>query len=179
MHDIRDLPHNLDRDAGTCHAIIETTKGRRGKYDYDAASGLFRLHSLLPEGMSFPLDFGFIPSTLAEDGDPLDVMVLSDEPSPVGALLQVRLVGVLEAEEQEHGRTERNDRLLAVPLQSFLYAPIRSCEDLEKTFVDHLSDFWTHKDRLEGKEFRLLRVAGPDVAIGLVRKTAKAAKAAA
>lgn len=178
MHDLTKLPNNLDRDAGTCRAIVETPKGARSKYDYDRETRLFRLRKLLPEGMSFPLDFGFIPSTLAEDGDPLDVMILSDEPTPVGAVVDVRLIGALEAEEKEKGRTERNDRLLAVPLVSFLYAPIRSAEDLEQQFVDHLADFWVHKARLEGKEFRVLRVSGPDAAIRLVRKTGKVAKAA-
>jgi inorganic pyrophosphatase len=175
MRDLTALPHGLN-DAGACVAIIETPKGRRGKYDYDPKTGLFRLAKLLPEGMSFPLDFGFIPSTLAEDGDPVDVMVLSDEPSPVAALLEVRLIGVLEAEQQEDGKTERNDRLLAVPVVSHLYAGIGEASELDPTFVRHLSEFWTNKARLEGKAFRILGVRGRAEAITLVRETAKAAK---
>jgi inorganic pyrophosphatase len=66
------LPHDLDRDALTCRAVIETPKGSRSKFDYDPESGLFLLAGLVPEGMTFPLNFGFIPSTKAEDGDPLD-----------------------------------------------------------------------------------------------------------
>src|SRR5271168_3969185 len=114
MGDLTQLPHQLDKKTGLCRAIIETPKGRRSKFDYDPQTRLFRLKTVLPEGMSFPLDFGFIPSTLADDGDPTDVMVLMDEPACVGALLDVRLIGVLEAEETEKGRTEGNDRLLAV-----------------------------------------------------------------
>src|SRR6185312_2842907 len=124
MHDLTRLPHALDRRTGLCRAIIETPKGRRSKFDYDPQTRLFRLKTILPEGMSFPLDFGFIPSTLCDDGDPLDVMVMVDEPTVVGALVQVRLVGVIEAEEKEDGRTERNDRLLAVVDESRLYAAI-------------------------------------------------------
>ena len=109
-HDLSKLPNKLDEKTGVCRAVIETPKGRRGKYDYDPKSGLFRLKTLLPDGMSFPLDFGFIPSTLAEDGDPTDVMVLTDEPCPVGTLLDVRLLGVVEAGE----RTERAVRRAVV-----------------------------------------------------------------
>src|SRR4051812_15114938 len=105
MRDLTRLPHDLDRDAGECNAVIETPKGNRAKYNYDPDTGLFILKSLLPEGMSFPLDFGFVPSTLCDDGDPLDIMVLADEPCPIGALLRVRLIGVLEAEEKEHGKS--------------------------------------------------------------------------
>jgi inorganic pyrophosphatase len=176
MRDLTELSNGLDRDAGTCVAIIETPKGRRGKYDYDRETGLFRLANLLPEGMSFPLDFGFIPSTLCDDGDPLDVMVLSDEPSPVGALVEVKLIGVLEAEEKEHGKVERNDRLLAIPVASHLYAGISTVDDLEPSFIRYLSEFWINKAKLEGKTFRVLKVSEPAAAIALVRQTAKVAK---
>jgi inorganic pyrophosphatase len=176
MGDLTQLPHQLDKKAGLCRAIIETPKGRRSKFDYDPQTRLFRLKTVLPDGMSFPLDFGFIPSTLADDGDPIDVMVLMDEPASVGALVDVRLIGVMEAEETEHGRTERNDRLLAVAAISHIYADIESPGDLPRAFLDHLGDFWTDKDRLEGKEFRVLGVGNVAEAVRLVKKASKAAK---
>lgn len=179
MHDLTKLPHELDRRSGLCRAVIETPKGRRSKFDYDRETRLFRLKTILPEGMSFPLDFGFIPSTLCDDGDPLDVMVMVDEPSAVGALMQVRLIGVIEAEETEKGRTERNDRLLAVVDASRLYAGIQTPDDLPDKFIDNLTEFWINKDRLEGKDFRSLGVQGPAAAIELVRHATKVAKKAA
>jgi inorganic pyrophosphatase len=178
MHDLTRLAHELDRDTRCCRAIIETPKGCRSKFDYDRETRCFLLKSVLPEGMSFPLDFGFIPSTLGGDGDPLDVMVMADEPSPVGALLQVRLVGVIEAEEHEHGRAERNDRLLAVASKTQAYAEIATPDDLPDAFVQHLTDFWINKDRLEGKEFKSLGVRDPATAVELVRRAVKAAKRA-
>src|SRR5438874_791772 len=81
MADLLSLPHQLDEKKGTCCAIIETPKGKRNKFAYDPDSRLFKLRGLLPEGMMFPFDFGFIPSTLAEDGDPLDLLVLMDAPA--------------------------------------------------------------------------------------------------
>jgi inorganic pyrophosphatase len=176
MPDLTVLPHELDRDTGVCLAVIETPKGRRGKFDYDPDRRAFRLKSLLPEGMSFPLDFGFIPSTLCDDGDPLDVMVLGDEPTSVGALLDVRLVGVIRAEEKEKGDTERNDRLLAVAVVSRLYEAVRTPDDLPKTFIEHLVDFWIQKDRLEGKSFKCLGVSGPTDAIARVKAATRTKK---
>ena len=103
MPDLLTLPNGLDAAAFTCRAIIETPRGRRFKYDYDAESGLFEVGGVLPAGMAFPLAFGFVPATLGEDGDPIDVLVLADEDLPVGCLLTVRLLGVIEAEQTEEG----------------------------------------------------------------------------
>lgn len=176
MSNLTKLSHQLDDETGVCRAVIETPKGRRSKFDYDPKLKAFRLKSLLPEGMSFPLDFGFIPSTLCDDGDPLDIMVLADEPTCVGAVLDVRLIGVIKAEEEEKGETERNDRLLAVPVVSRLYAAIKSPDQLPKDFIDNLTDFWVQKDRLEGKAFRPLGVKDAKAAIAIVKGAARAAK---
>jgi inorganic pyrophosphatase len=179
MPDLTKIPHELDLDTAVCLAVVETPKGRRGKFDYDPKRRAFRLKTLLPEGMSFPLDFGFIPSTLCDDGDPLDIMVLTDEPTSSGAILEVRLVGVIEAEEREKGKVERNDRVLGVTLVSRLYEAVRTPQDLPKAFIDNLVDFWVQKDRLEGKAFKCLGVGGPMEAIARVKSASRAAKKAA
>src|ERR1043165_247025 len=104
MADLSKLSAQLDLKKGTCRAIIETPKGCRNKFDYDPDSGLFMLGGLLPEGMMFPFDFGFIPSTLGGDGDPLDILVLMDAPAHVGCLIEVRVIGIIEAEQTEGGK---------------------------------------------------------------------------
>ena|SRR5437868_920605 len=106
--------------------IIETPKGSRNKYAYDEHRRLFRLKKVLPEGMVFPHDFGFIPSTQAEDGDPLDVLVLMDQSAFPGCLVEARLVGVIEGEQSEHGKTKRNDRLIAVAEPSTTHSNVQS-----------------------------------------------------
>src|SRR4030088_3501570 len=103
MADLTSLPLQLDEKKRICRAIIETPKCCRNKFDYDADSGLFILGGLLPEGMMFPFDFGFIPSTLAEDGDPLDILVLMDAPAVPGCTLKVRALGAIEARQKENG----------------------------------------------------------------------------
>src|SRR6202007_1706907 len=101
-------------------------KGCRKKFDYDPGSNLFLLGGLLPEGMMFPFDFGFVPSTLGADGDPLDVMILMDEPAHVGCVLDVRIIGVMEAEQTDGGKTVPNNRLFAVAVHSYNHQDIKS-----------------------------------------------------
>src|SRR5262249_11212882 len=98
--------------SGLVNVVIEAPRGSRNKYKYDERHGLFRLSKVLPLGACFPYDFGFIPSTRAEDGDPVDVLVLTEEPAFAGCVLPVRLLGVIEAEQTEGGKTVRNDRLV-------------------------------------------------------------------
>ena len=170
------LPNHLDTKALSCRAVIETPKGRRCKYDLDRKTGLYRLKSLLPEGMSFPLDMGFVPSTLADDGDPVDIMVLADEPLAVGAFLDVRLIGVIEARETEDGKKERNDRVIGVAGLSLLYERVRDLDDLNKSFVDDLGKFWSQKAALDGKRFEVLAARGPHEAARMVKEGARRAK---
>ncbi len=89
MDNLLESPNKWNRKKRECKAIIETPKGRRNKFDFDPEYGLFALGGLLGEGLAFPFDFGFIPSTLGDDGDPLDVVILLDEPGHVGCLVDV------------------------------------------------------------------------------------------
>src|SRR3981189_3744383 len=111
MSDLSTLSPQPDQKKSTCRAIIETPKGCRNKFDYDPDSGLFMLGGSLPEGVMFQFDFGFIPSTLGDAGDPVDVLVLMDAPAYVGCLIETRITGLITAEKTEDGKTESNDRL--------------------------------------------------------------------
>src|SRR5436853_4263726 len=86
------------------NAVIETPKANRNKFKYDPKLGIYELSSVLPRGMSFPFDFGFVPSTEAADGDPLDIMLLMDEPAFPGCLVKCRLIGVITALQKEDGK---------------------------------------------------------------------------
>src|SRR5882724_6334162 len=142
MADLTSHPLRLDPRKRTCRAIIETPKGFRNKFNYDPDSGLFMLGGLLPEGMMFPFDFGFIPSTLGGDGDPLDILVLMDAPAHVGCLIEVRIIGVIKAEQTEDGKTESNDRLLGVAVHSYDHEDLHAIEDLSRTMLDQLEAFF-------------------------------------
>lgn len=170
MTDLARLPHALDPEAHTCRAVIETPMGSRAKYDFNPEIMAFETKGLLPEGMSFPMDFGFVPSTLAEDGDPLDVLVLFDEPIAMGSTIMVRLIGVIEADQTEE-TTLRNDRLIAVATQSRLYSHVQTVADLGKPYVENLKAFWVHYNALKGQTFDIRRVAGPDAAVRAIVRT--------
>src|SRR4030095_6369393 len=114
----------------TIEIIVETPKGSAQKYDYDPENQWFKLKKVMPAGMVFPFDFGFIPGTKGEDGDPLDIIVISELKSFPGCCMECRVIGGITAEQTEKGKTVRNDRFLAVPETSQLFAEIRSIEDL-------------------------------------------------
>src|SRR5437762_12873330 len=154
MPDLSKLPAKLDPKKRTCRAIIETPKGCRNKFDYDPDSGLFMLGGLLPEGMMFPFDFGFIPSTLGEDGDPLDILVLMDAPAHVGCLIEVRIIGIIQAEQTEDGKTESNDRLLGVAIHSYDHEELKSIEDVSKTLLAQLEEVFIAYNKQRGKKFK-------------------------
>jgi inorganic pyrophosphatase len=176
MADLTSLPLQLDSKKSTCRAIIETPKGSRNKFDYDPDSTLFMLGGLLPEGMMFPFDFGFIPSTLAEDGDPLDVLVLMDAPAHVGCLIEIRIIGIITAEQTEDGKTESNDRLLGVAVHSYDHEDLDSINDVSKTLLDQLEEFFISYNKQRGKKFKVTGTAGPKKALRFLKRGMRAHK---
>jgi inorganic pyrophosphatase len=143
------------------NVVIETPKGCRNKYAFDQGKRAFRLKKVLPAGMTFPYDFGFVPSTEADDGDPVDVLVLMDEPAFTGCVVQCRLVGVIEGEQEEGKEAVRNDRLLAIENGNHAWAKIKHVDDLGKKFLKELEEFFVNYHRLSGKKYRVLDVKGP------------------
>ena len=155
----------FDPKTGEVIVVAETPKGSRNKYAYDPDLGVFRFKAVMPEGNSFPYDFGFIPSTRGPDGDPLDVLVLLDAPLELGCLLTARLIGVIEAEQRERsGECVRNDRLLAVATRARTHAHIHVAEDLRPDLLAEVEEFFAHYNRLSGKEFTPIRRGGAEEA---------------
>ena len=158
MVDLTRMDPQIDRDRQTCRIVVETPRGSRSKYTYDPAIEACELAGILPAGMSFPLDFGFIPSTVGEDGDPLDVLLICDEPVAVGSVVHAKILGVIEAVQTERdGRTVRNDRLVARAALSINYEHAETIADLAPSFVDHLGRFFVHYNMLKGKRFEVVR----------------------
>src|SRR5437667_1962567 len=176
MAELTSLPPQLDAKKCVCRAIIETPKGCRNKFDYDPDSGLFMLGGLLPEGMMFPFDFGFIPSTLGDDGDPLDILVLMDAPAHVGCLIDVRIIGIITAEQVDEGKTESNDRLLGVAVHSYDHEDLQSMSDVSKTLLEQLEEFFISYNKQRGKKFKVTGTGGPKKAIKFLRAGIQAHK---
>jgi len=146
----------FDPDSGEMYVIIETPRGSVNKFAYDPDNDLFRLKKVLPAGSVFPYDFGFIPSTLGEDGDPLDVMLFMDEPVYPGNLITARLIGVIEAEQTEEGKTLRNDRLIAVGSLSQDYRNVKELTDLDANLIAQIEHFFVSYNQMAGKKFKPL-----------------------
>ncbi|HMF55578.1 MAG TPA: inorganic diphosphatase [Pyrinomonadaceae bacterium] len=160
-----------DSDSKNLNVIIETPKGRRNKFNFDAELNLFKLGGVLPAGAVFPFDFGFVPSTVGGDGDPLDVLVLMDEPAFPGCLVPARLIGVIEAEQKERdGECMRNDRLIAVASDARDYRNVRSLGMLNEHLVAEIEHFFISYNEIKGKEFNPLGRFGPKRAEKIVNE---------
>jgi inorganic pyrophosphatase len=155
--------------------IIETPKGCRNKYSFDEQQKIFVLKAALPAGMVFPYDFGFLPRTLADDGDPIDVLVLMDEPAFPGCALMARLIGVIEGEQTANKQTTRNDRLVAVAETAHMYGHLKSIKDLPKQSLHEIEEFFVNYHRLQGKRYKLLACKGEKTALDLIEKARKKA----
>ena len=164
------------RDSDLIQVVIETPKGSRNKYSLDVDQKIFELKKVLPAGMDFPYDVGFVPSTIAEDGDPLDVLVLMDEPAFPGCLLKCRAVGIIEGEQGKKKKAERNDRIVAVEQDNHSYARVKHINDLGKDFVEELEEFFVNYHQLSGKKYRILDVRGPAEAARRIKACIKAVK---
>jgi inorganic pyrophosphatase len=155
---------------GVVIAVIETPGGSRNKFKYDERFGFFALSGVLPEGMVFPHAFGFVPRTKAADGDPEDILIMMDEPTFTGCVVPCRLIGVMEAEQTEKGKTERNDRLIAVADHSRDYSEVKSLNDLNSNMLKEIEQFFITYNKEKGKKFKVLQMRGPGQALKLVKK---------
>jgi inorganic pyrophosphatase len=159
------------KEKGLIDFVVETPKGKRNKFKFDEELGQFRLCKVLPAGASFPNDFGFIPGTRGADGDPLDVLILMDESAFPGCVVEGRLVGVIEAEQEDEGELIRNDRLVAVATEAHDYRDIKTLSDINEQLLKELEHFFKSYNEAQGKTFNLLANRGPKRAKRLVKES--------
>jgi len=166
---VNELP-TVDPDSGRLNVVVDTPKGSRNKYKFDEKHNQSWLSKVLPQGLSFPYDFGFLPSTRGEDGDPLDVLLLMDEPAFPGCVVSARLIGVLVAEQTERGKTVRNDRLVAVVETPYNPAEFHSLEEVGRQRLDEIEHFFVSYNQMEGRQFKPLARHGADRARELLEQ---------
>lgn len=160
-------------ESGGLRVLVDTPRGSAVKYKLDADLGVYRVAHILAAGMAFPYDFGSIPGTLAEDGDPLDLLVIAEAGTFPGCLLEVRLVGALVARQTQAGRTMRNDRLIGIAAESRAHARIRAIRQLPKRLLDDLERFFVTYNAARGRRFRVDRRVGAAGARRLVAEGEK------
>ena len=156
-------------DGDELTVIIETPKGSQNKYTYEQQFGTFVLDGVLPAGAVFPFDFGFVPSTIGEDGDPLDVLVLMDAAAFSDCMVASRLIGVIEAKQTENGKTFRNDRLIAVAAKSITHQSLNDISDVTDDLVGQIEHFFISYNMAKGKTFEPKGRFGQERATALVK----------
>jgi len=154
----------LDRKSGFHRVVIEAARGSRHKHKFSPELGVLVLHKVLPLGSAFPLDFGFFPSTRAEDGDPLDVLVIADEPLVPGMVATVRILGVIEAKQSDEGKTIRNDRLVAAVATEKNPPRLAAIDGIPAWARAEIDRFFVNYNAAEGRKFEVLGWRGPAAA---------------
>lgn len=170
MHSINlvhDLPpfdeqHNL-------RVVVETPRGANIKIKFDENLGCFSLSRILPLGVAYPYDFGFVPQTLAQDGDPLDVMVLIDAVTYPGVVISCRLLGALQVEERGL-RGRPNHRLVAMPVKAARKDEVRNFSDLGRRMQQELERFFVMSSSFTSKDPVVRGWVGPDAAFEMVQR---------
>jgi inorganic pyrophosphatase len=172
MVDLRKLP--VRDKKGDVHVVVETPRGSAAKLEFDPELHLFTLSKALILGLSYPYDWGFIPSTKGEDGDPVDALVLHDAATTPGLVLKCKIIGVLEVLQTEGGKHAiRNDRLIAVPRHSHREQGENDARALPKQIRSEIEKFFVATDELENKELKFLGWKGPKTGGRLIEEAAK------
>jgi inorganic pyrophosphatase len=166
----------FDGRSKTVNIVVEVSKGARIKLKYDETNEIFRAEKALPVGLAFPFDFGFIPSTVGGDGDPLDALVLSEAGLPWGTVVLGKVLGILNCEQTEKGRKERNDRVIAVPLDAKSGEPFQPAVELDARLKTAIAEFFVKYNELQGKKLRIIGFEGVRGALAAIREAMAAAK---
>jgi inorganic pyrophosphatase len=174
MPDLSSLPAWTKE--GMIHVVVETPRGARAKIKLDPELGVLMLSKPLMLGLAFPYDFGFVPSTQAEDGDPLDALVIHDAATYPGLIIRCRVSGVVKVAQREKGKRGkvRNDRIIAVPEDDPRGEAISDARKLSKETREQLEKFFVASVALKEKELEFLGWDGPDKAARLIRKAEQA-----
>jgi inorganic pyrophosphatase len=150
--------------------IIESPKGSGHKYDYEPELKRFKLKKILPAGLVFPFDFGFIPNTKGEDGDPLDVIVMSEITGFPGCAMDCRIIGAIKVNQTERdGATMRNDRYFAVPVVSQLFSEVRSIHHLPEATLNQIEHFFKNYNDQAGKKLEVTERIDAEEAYAMIK----------
>ncbi|MFL5758772.1 MAG: inorganic diphosphatase [Thermomicrobiales bacterium] len=145
--------HGDENDANdTVVAFIEIPRGSRNKYEYDEETRTFRLDRVLYSSVHYPADYGFIPDTLAGDGDPLDILVLTQEPTFPGCMIEACPIGGLDMEDEKG----KDFKVLAVPVGDPRYDHVRTLDALGEHWLREIETFFATYKLLEPKQTEVL-----------------------
>ena len=167
MTNLAKLPTWADKHC--VNVVVETPRGSRAKLAYDPKLKIFTLSKPLLTGLTYPYDWGFVPSTKAEDGDAIDVLIIHDAATYPGLVLRCRPIGIVEIVQMEKGKKERNDRVFAVPDRSPFEADLTDIRTLPDRARNELERFFEATDALQEKELKFLGWRGATSAVSAIK----------
>ena len=161
------------RPDGSVNVVVESPRGAEVKFKYEGEIDRMVLSRPLPAGLRYPHDWGFVPSTRASDGDPIDALIAWDGTSYPGVVVPCRMIGVLEVDQTNptSRARERNDRLVLLPVKAPRHADVRTVFDLSDRWRAEIEVFFLAAAAFEGKEPKVLGWSGPLEADALVRRS--------
>lgn len=163
MKNFKDLPLGSQQPE-IINAIVEIPKGSRNKYEYDVHLGIFKLDRVLYSSMHYPEAYGFVPSSLWDDGDPLDILIFIDEPLDTGILLEVKPIGILRMRDEKGP----DDKLLSVAINDPTYRSVNDVNELPKHLLIEIEHFFSSYKKLEGKHVESFGWEGVTAAVQAV-----------
>ncbi|HBC43697.1 MAG: inorganic diphosphatase [Pseudanabaena sp.] len=157
--------------AGILNVLIEIPAGSKNKYEFDKDLNAFALDRVLYSSVQYPYDYGFVPNTLADDGDPLDGMVIMDQPTFPGCIIPARPIGMLIMIDGG----DRDEKILCVPAKDPRYADVKSLSDIAPHRLDEIAEFFRSYKNLEKKVTEIRGWEGIEAVQALVAKSIEAA----
>ncbi len=157
---------------GVINVLIEIAAGSKNKYEFDKDLQAFALDRVLYSSVQYPYDYGFVPNTLADDGDPLDGMVMIDEPTFPGCVIASRPIGMLEMIDGG----DRDEKILCVPDNDPRFAQVKSLKDVAPHRLDEIAEFFKTYKNLQKKAVQILGWQDIDKVQALVDECIRAAK---
>jgi inorganic pyrophosphatase len=157
---------------GIINVLIEIPAGSKNKYEFDKDMNAMALDRVLSSSVQYPYDYGFIPNTLGNDGDPLDGMVMMDQPTFPGCVIAARPIGMLEMIDGG----DRDEKILCVPDKDPRYSNVKSLKDVPQHRLDEISEFFKTYKNLEKKVTEILGWKDVDAVMPLVQECVAAAK---
>jgi inorganic pyrophosphatase len=158
---------------GDVNVVVETPRGSRAKFAYEPKVKAFTFRKSLLTGLTYPHDWGFVPSTKADDGDPIDAMIIHDAATFSGLVVACRVIGILLIKQKGNGKIVRNDRLFAVPCRSHSEQDLQDVRELSKPVQQELEKFFIATDELEDKELEILGWKGPKAGLQAIKDAQK------
>jgi inorganic pyrophosphatase len=156
---------------GLVNLVVEIPAGSRNKYEYNADAGVMALDRVLHSSVRYPFDYGFVPNTLAEDGSPLDAMVIMEEPTFPGCLIQARPIGILDMVDSG----AHDGKLLCIPEAGFRHRKIRSIRQIAANQLEDVAEFFRTYKNLEGRVITILGWLDADAVDGVLQRCIDAA----